>query len=86
MIGDLYQWWCWGGKEERDSRDFRKIKRAELGAGRNEEGKEGEGMMLVVLAQERQRTQEVGRVVGKVDATFHPIHAVRNAGETPAYR
>ena len=43
-------------------------------------------MMLVVLAQERQRTQEVGRVVGKVDATFHPIHAVRNAGETPAYR
>lgn len=25
-------------------------------------------MMLVVLAQERQRTQEVGRVVGKADA------------------
>lgn len=40
-------------------------------------------MMLVVLAQERRRTQEVGRVVGKVDATFHPIHAVRNACETP---
>ena len=43
-------------------------------------------MMLVVLAQERQRTQEVGRMVGKVYATFHQIHAVQNVCETPAYR